>query len=187
MNLQEQIHRILEMMGKNPANELERIIKSDFSQIKTKYKSFLDNADKIIDPFFLIDKFQNYLISRIPEVLNQLKSGQGGPKFAYECFLFIKSLIDVEMKKIGSAKKFALKSLGGGKDKIKSEMMAKDIDEYLQMFSEVINFSFSIGWMDEMKKYEDNLLKWDKECTDWVWKNGKTIKNDIINTIVNNL
>jgi hypothetical protein len=187
MNLQEQIHRILEMMGRVPADELKSRIERDFREIKTKYKTFLDNADKIIDPYILIDKFKNYLISRIPEVLNQLKTGKGGAKFAYECFLFVKSLIESEMKNINSAKKFALRKLGGGKEKIKAEMMSKDIDDYLQMFSSVINFSFTIGWMDEMKKYEDNLLKWDEECYDWVWKNSKSIKTDIVNTIVNNL
>jgi hypothetical protein len=187
MNLQEQIHRILEMMGESPSDVLKKSIEKDFSKIKSEYKPFLDNANKIIDPYILIDKFKNYLLSRIPEVLTQLKTGKGGAKFAYECFLFIKSIIDLEMKNINSAKKFALRNLGGGKDKIKSEMITKDIDNYLQMFSDVINFSFTVGWMDEMKKYEDNLLKWDKECTDWVWKNGKSIKTDVTNTIVNNL
>ena len=82
------------MMGnKDPLTELKQIIERKFNEVKGQYKEFLDKSKKVIDPYRIIDKFKDYLISRMPDVLNQLKTGQGGAKFAYDCFVFIKNLI----------------------------------------------------------------------------------------------
>ena len=187
MNLQEQIYRIHEMMGVDPTIELKKEIEENFVKIKQEYKEYLDKSKKVIDPYKIIDKFKDYLISRIPDIMSQLKTGKGGAKFAYDCFIFIKNLVQEEIKNRGIIKRNAVKLLAGGKEALRKEMNEKDISDYVSLFSNLIDFSFMIGWMDEMKKYEDNLLMWGKENYDWVSKNQKTIKNDIINTIVNNL
>ena len=187
MKLQEQIHRIHEMMGVNPTMQLKKEIEENFYEVKQDYKKFLDQSKKVIDPYKIIDKFKDYLISKIPDILPQLKTGKGGTKFAYDCFIFIKNLVQEEIKNMGIIKRNAIKLLAGNKESLKKEMNEKDVSDYVSLFSNLIDFSFMIGWMDEMKKYEDNLLMWGKENYDWVSKNQKTIKNDIINTIVNNL
>jgi hypothetical protein len=187
MKLQEQIYRIHEMMGVNPTMQLKKEIEENFYEVKQDYKKFLDQSKKVIDPYKIIDKFKDYLISKIPDILPQLKTGKGGTKFAYDCFIFIKNLVQEEIKNMGIIKRNAIKLLAGNKESLKKEMNEKDVSDYVSLFSNLIDFSFMIGWMDEMKKYEDNLLMWGKENYDWVSKNQKTIKNDIINTIVNNL
>jgi hypothetical protein len=187
MNLQEQTYRIHEMMGVNPAIQLKKRIEEKFDKVKKDYKKFLDQSTKFINPYKIIDKFKDYLISKIPDILPQLKTGKGGAKFAYDCFIFVKNLIQEEIKNMGIVQRNAIKLLSGNKESVKKEMNEKDISEYVYLFSDLVDFVFMIGWMDEMMKYEDNLLMWKKENNDWVSKNQKTIKNDIINTIVNNL
>ena len=95
MNLQEQIYRIHEMMGVDPSIQIKKEIENNFIEIKQKYKEYLDKSKKVIDPYKIIDKFKEYLISKIPDILSQLKIGKGGEKFAYDCFLFIKNLMQI--------------------------------------------------------------------------------------------
>jgi hypothetical protein len=187
MNLQEQIYRIHEMMGVDPSIQIKKEIEDNFIEIKQKYKEYLDKSKKIIDPYKIIDKFKEYLISKIPDILPQLKIGKGGEKFAYDCFLFIKNLIQEEIKSMGFIKKNTVKLLAGGKESLRKEMNEKDISEYIFLFQNLIDFSFMIGWMDETQKYLDNMGVWGKDNYNWVNRNQKIIKTDIINTIVNNL
>jgi hypothetical protein len=176
-----------EIKSIDPASELKVSIEKSIIKVKNDYKEYLDESKKIINPYTIIDKFKDYLISRIPDVINQLKTGQGGAKFAYDCYIFIKNLITNEIKDIGMMKKVAIKVSAGNKEDAKKEMTQKDVSEYTQIFNNIVDFAFAIGWMDEMKKYEDNVLKWEKENNDWIDKNGHTIRIDIINTIINNL
>ena len=81
----------------------------------------------------------------------------------------------------------AIRTIAGNKDKLKQEMNQKDISDYLMIFKSIIDFPFMIGYMDEIKSYEDNLWKWETQSNGWVEKNEKAIKTDIINTIINNL
>jgi arginine utilization protein RocB len=74
-----------------------------------------------------------------------------------------------------------------GKESLIKEMNEKDINEYIFLFQNLIDFSFMIGWMDETQKYLDNMGVWGKDNHNWVNRNQKIIKTDIINTIVNNL
>ena len=186
MNLQENIQRIKEMMKIDPSVELKKRIEENFADIKQKYKQYLDQSKKVIDPYKVIDKFKDYLISRIPDIMPQLKTGKGGAKFAYDCFIFVKNLVQEEIKNMGMLKRGSIR-LMINKESLKKEMSEKDISDYLQIFDGTVDFAFLIGWMDEVKSYEDNLLKWEKENSDWVINNQKTIKTDIINTIINNL
>jgi len=187
MKLQEQIHRIHEMMGVDPSIQLKKEIEENFVEIKKEYKEYLDKSKKVIDPYKIIDKFKEYLISRIPDIIPQLKTGKGGAKFAYDCFIFVKNLVQEEIKNMGFVKRNAVKLLAGNKESLKKEMNEKDVSDYVSLFSDLIDFSFMIGWMDEMKKYEDNLLMWGEDNNKWVSKNQTTIKTDIINIILNNL
>jgi hypothetical protein len=95
-------------------------------------------------------------------------------------------LVQEEIKNMGMLKRGSIR-LMINKESLKKEMSEKDISDYLQIFYGTVDFAFLIGWMDEVKSYEDNLLKWEKENSDWVAKNQKGIKTDIINTIINNL
>ena len=127
MNLQEQIYRIQEMMGVDPSIQLKNQIEKDFVKIKQDYKKFLDQSKKVIDPYKIIDKSKDYLISRIPDILPQLKSGKGGAKFAYDCFIFVKNLVQEEIKNMGIIKRNAVKLLAGNKESLKKEMNEKDM------------------------------------------------------------
>jgi hypothetical protein len=187
MNLQEQIYRIHEMMGVDPTIELKKEIEENFVKLKQEYKEYLDKSKKVIDPYKIIDKFKYYLISRIPDILPQLKSGKGGTKFAYDCFIFIKNLVQEEIRNMGVIKRNAIKLLAGNKESLKKEMNEKDISDYIYIFNNLIDFSFMLGVNDEMEKYIDNMGDWGKDNYKWVIKNQNAIKTDIINTIVNNL
>jgi len=187
MNLQENIQRIKEAMKINPDSQLKIEIEKVFKQLKVEYKDYLDNSKKILDPYVIIDKYKEYLISRTPEIISQLKLGQGGEKFSYDCFLFVKNLVVSELKNMNTIKKLAIRTIAGNKDKLRQEMNEKDISDYLMIFKSIIDFPFMIGYMDEIKSYEDNLWKWEKQSNGWVEKNEKTIKTDIVNTIINNL
>jgi hypothetical protein len=187
MNLQEQTYRIHEMMGVNPAIQLKKRIEEKFDKVKKDYKKFLDQSTKFINPYKIIDKFKDYLISKIPDILPQLKTGKGGAKFAYDCFIFVKNLIQEEIKNMGIVQRNAIKLLSGNKESVKKEMNEKDISDYIYIFNNLIDFSFMLGVNDEMEKYIDNMGDWGKDNYKWVIKNQNAIKTDIINTIVNNL
>lgn len=187
MNLQEQIYRIHEMMGVDPSIQLKKEIEENFVKLKQEYKVYLDKSKKVIDPYKIIDKFKEYLISKIPDIMPQLKTGKGGAKFAYDCFIFIKNLVQEEIKSMGVIKRNAVKLMAGGKESLRKEMNEKDISDYISLFTYLIDFSFMIGAMDEMQKYVDNMGDWGKDNYKWVIKNQNAIKTDIVNTIVNNL
>lgn len=187
MELKGIIKKVLREELESVQRQLRSTIEEDINSVKTDYKPFLDKSKGILNPYPLLDKFKNYLISRIPEVIQQLKTGKGGAKFGYECFIFIKKLVEEEVKNLNSVKKLAIKNLGGGKESIKQKLMNTDISDYYNIFGNIMDFGFAIGWMNEMEKYEDNILKWSSENIDWVNKNKKYIKIDIVNTIVNNL
>ena len=129
MNLQEQIHRIHEMMGVDPTIELKKEIEENFVKLKQEYKEYLDKSKKVIDPYKIIDKFKGYLISRISDIIPQLKTGKGGAKFAYDCFIFVKNLVQEEIKNMGIIKRNAVKLLAGNKESLKKEMNEKDISD----------------------------------------------------------
>jgi len=187
MKLQEQIYRIHEMMGVDPTIELKKEIEENFVKLKQEYKEYLDKSKKVIDPYKIIDKFKDYLISRIPDIMPQLKTGKGGAKFAYDCYAYIKNLVQEEIKNIGVIKRNAIKLMAGGKESLRKQMNEKDISDYISLFTYLIDFSFMLGINDEMEKYIDNMGDWGKDNYKWVIKNQSTIKTDIINTIVNNL
>ena len=198
MNLKKHIRKVLKehlnevkVLNESANSSVELHIKNtldrDFNRIEEKYKEELDQSKNIIDPYKIIDKFKNYLISRTPDIVNQLKKGTGGAKFAYDSYLFVKNLIQEEMNNMGRFKKTSIKLLIKDKEFLRSKMNREDISDFLSLFSDIVDFGFRIGWMDEMIKYEDNILKWEKENNDWVYKNQKFIKSQIINTIIDSL
>ena len=164
---------------------LKKVISRVVDTIKAENKDLLDQSKKIIDPYKIIDKFKNYLISRVPDAVNQMKTGKGGAMFAYDCYVFLKNTIDEEMKTIGYVKKNAIKLLAGNKETLKKQMNGQDISYYTYMYKNLLSFGYYIGWMDEIEKYEDNVFKWDKDGYDWMTKNEKNIKTEIINKIIN--
>jgi hypothetical protein len=198
MNLKKYIRKVLKEHldevrvfneGANPSVELQikNSLERHFNDIKGKYKQYLDQSKNIIDPYKIIDKFKNYLISRTPDVINQLKTGNGGAKFAYDSYLFVKNLVQEEMNNMGTFKKGSIKLLVKDKEFLRNKMNKEDISDFISLFTDLIDFGFMVGWMDEMIKYEDNILKWEKDNNDWVYKNQKFIKSQIINTIINGL
>jgi hypothetical protein len=198
MNLKKYIRKVLKEHldeakvfneGANPSVEfqIKNSLERHFNDIKGKYKQYLDQSKNIIDPYKIIDKFKNYLVSRTPDVINQLKTGTGGAKFAYDSYLFVKNLVQEEMNNMGTFKKGSIKLLVKDKEFLRNKMNQEDISDFISLFSEIVDFGFMVGWMDEMKKYEDNTLKWEKENYDWVNKNQKFIKSQIINTIISGL
>lgn len=213
MNLQENIQRIHEMMGLkeqsqpkilskntkekrlpiNPyakvdtATQLKKEIEENFVELKKEYKEYLDDSKKVIDPYKIIDKFKEYLISKIPEIIPQLKTGKGGAKFAYDCFIFVKNLVQEEIKSMGFIKRNTVKLLAGGKESLRKQMNEKDIREYISLFMSLVDFYSMIRYVGEMQTYAVEMYNWGKDNINWVRKNQSTIKTDIVNTIVNNL
>ena len=197
MNLQENINRIKEVMGViqetariAPETLMKNRIEKEVSDLKNNSKDILDNANKIIDPYIIIDKLKNYLIQNIPRATSEMKKGIGGSRFAYDAYIFIKNLIIEELKNINILKKTAIKTLGGGKEKIRKKMMDVPIDDvgtYFVDFDFLLGYDFAVDDMQEMKPYENQIDKWGKDKSNWIMDNEEKIRQDIVNTIVNNL
>lgn len=193
MKLQEDINRMKGMMGilnesnKSIEDDIKDFIQRRLIRVKSENKEFLDKSKKILNPYKIIDDFQNYLISKIPEAIIQMKSGNGGNKFAYDCFLYVKNKISQEMDDMGGIKKGAIRLMAGSKDSVMKNMKEVDFQEYIFMFEQILDFSMPIALRDDFQKYENNSYKWYKDMTNWVTKNQSVIKNDIINLMVTKL
>ncbi len=187
------INRMKGMMGilnesnKSIEDDIKDFIQRRLIRVKSENKEFLDKSKKILNPYKIIDDFQNYLISKIPEAIIQMKSGNGGNKFAYDCFLYVKNKISQEMDDMGGIKKGAIRLMAGSKDSVMKNMKEVDFQEYIFMFEQILDFSMPIALRDDFQKYENNSYKWYKDMTNWVTKNQSVIKNDIINLMVTKL
>jgi hypothetical protein len=194
MNLQEQTNRIKSIMqiaeanNADPIEEIKEYVQKYINTFKTKNKVILDDANKIINPYNIIDKFKNYLISRASDVIQQIKTGQGGEKFAYDCYVYLKNILSQEIDNMSKVKKFSIRTLAGNKNDVINKMNQTDISDYISAFFNLIDLSMPIGLNQQITpQYDNNLTKWYKEAYNWTTKNTKTIKNDLINTIVTKL
>jgi len=187
MNLQEQISRIKGMMGvinetNNPKVE-SKLKESIISNLNKLRKKIPPQKVEIINTSEIIDNMQSYLIEQIPKVLEEIKKGQGGVQFTYLVYREIIKNLNEQLKKIGTVKKFAIRQLAPTEKEYIEMVKNLDIDVYIQTFANLIDFGFSIGWMDEMQPNIDNLNKFSKQSNEWVYKNAKLIKNEIIKII----
>jgi hypothetical protein len=173
--------------NKSIEDDIKDFIQRGLIRVKTENKYFLDKSKKILNPYLIIDDFQNYLISKIPEAIIQMKSGNGGNKFAYDCFLYVKNKISQEMDDMDGIKKGAIRLMAGSKETVMKNMKDVDFQEYIFMFEQILDFSMPIALRDDFQKYENNSYKWYKDMTNWVTKNQSVIKNDIINLMVTKL
>jgi len=160
---------------------LESAIKKDLLKLKGGIPA---TAKKVIDPSVIIDRVQGYLIAQIPTIAESMKKGVGGEKFAVDCYREIIKTITEELNKIGSMKKSAIRLLAPSKDQFIKMAKGSDISEYIDTFIKIIDFSFSIGWIDEVRPYSDNLFNFSDQSQRWVLKNQGVIKQQIIDLII---
>jgi len=194
MNLHEQTYRIKQMM--RVVNEETKSVNTDAKVIAqlnkwidehiAKAKSKLPTLKiNVIDPNIIIDKVGTYLKSTIPTTLQNIKLGKGGDTFVYNVYTHIIPMIDSEINEIGWMKKKTIQALAPSKEELKKMLeQSEAFDDYLEMFNDTVDFSFGIGWMNEVKPYENNILKFTKQKDAWLDKNKLIIKNIIINKIL---
>jgi hypothetical protein len=188
MELNEEILKMKKIMGilnesKDPKPEvlLRDEIIDDFKKIREKIPP---QKVEVIDIPEILNNIQNYLIGKIPEIIKKIKIGQGGAEFAYSVKQEILKNIDEQIKRIGGFKKFAIRKLAPSEKEFIKISNNYDYNTIVNEFINITDFGFEIGWIDEMKPYEDNWLKWSKEKDDWVYKNAENIKNEIVNRII---
>ena len=180
--------QIAEDNNADPIAKITHWVQYNIDTFKKEKKVMLDKANKIINPYNLIDKVKNYLISRASDIVQQIKTGQGGAKFAYDCYVYIKDIISQEMDNMNKIKKFAIRKLAGNKNDVINNMNQTNTSEYFSLFADLIDFSFPIGLLPQITpQYDNNLTNWYKDNDNWITENTKKIKNDIINTIVTKL
>ncbi len=187
MNLKEQILRIQEVMllneeTKNPIQYLQKEIDEKISNLKKQIPS---NVKSVLDPEKMIDDYRNYLISKIPEVIEKSKTGQRGEQFAYQCYTKLMELVQKQINNISGLKKITLKTLAPNKNKFLNNSKNIDLDPFFNTFKEIVDFPFLLGWMDQYKNYQTKMLDYSNQITNWVDKNQKPITNKVIEELSN--
>jgi len=191
MNLKENIKKILKEETKvlntntdaKVVAELNKHVTNELANVKSKLPKPKLN---IIDPNIIINGVVQYFKSTIPSTLLTIKLGKGGDTFVYNTFNKLLGLIESELNNIGWVKKKTIQTFAPSKDELKKMLEESDeFDDYLQMFNDLVDFPFVIGWMDEVGPYKDNIWKFDNQKNEWLKKNKRMVKNLIIDKILN--
>ena len=191
MNLQENIQRILrEEVNELNANtdnkvilQLNKHIDTNINDIKSKLP---EQKINIIDTNEIINGMSQYLKSNISATLMSIKSGKGGDTFVYNVYHKLLDLIEVQLKNIGWAKKKSIWAFAPSKEELKKTLdQSEEFYDYIQMFEELVDFPFFIGWMDETDSYKTKLWLFDDQINKWLKTNKQTVKSQIITKMLN--
>ena len=166
-------------------NSIKDYITKESEKLKVTYGK--NKQMNIVDIVKIIDNIRDFLISKIPSVFEDMKKGVGGDKFAKECYEFIYQTVSNELNNLNFLKKNSIKLLAGGKEGIRKKLEERgkvEIDNYLDNFLQLMDFSFPVGYRDDMKIYEDKLISWYKQMEDWFGSRLNSIGKNIINLIV---
>jgi hypothetical protein len=187
MNLQENIHRIKEVMCLNEENEnaVQHIQKNIDEKILELKNKIPNNVKSVLNPEKMINDFRNYLVSKIPVIIEKSKTGKGGEQFAYECYTKLMELVQTQINDISGFKKFTIKKLAPNKQEFLSNSKNVDLTPFFETFTNIVDFPFLIGWMDKYKNSEGKMLDYSNQISNWVNKNRQTIANSVINKVSN--
>jgi hypothetical protein len=165
--------------------QLVNVINRDINGLKTKNAKAIADASKIIDVNAIIDKARLYLINQVPTVMLGLKSGRGGDVFTSGFVGYITSIIKSELESVNFIKKSAAKVLAP--DKAAFLARAGEFDEwpFISTLDSLLDMGMSVGWMEATKPYENQLWNWSKGSSNWLNKNAKKIKTDLVTLFSN--
>jgi len=190
MNIQEQISRIKDIMGViNESEDPIKYITKEITEILEIIKRDIPEvANKIIDTKSVINQFKNFLIGKIPSIIEKSKTGNGGEQFAYECYTKLMQLIDQEIEKVSWFNRELIRRMAPDMETFKKNSMNSDNYQlYFDFFGRVVDFPFLIGWMDEFRKTpktQDKMMDYSNQITNWVGKNEKVIVGNITNKLI---
>jgi hypothetical protein len=164
----------------------EQAKKRIIEMVNSLKNSIPKQTNKIINVNGLFDELQNYLIQRIPLIVEKAKSGKGGDWYAYDCYKKVLSLFNESLSNISGLKKSAIKSYLPKKEKfVEDSKTTKKIDVYFQLFDILLWFPDSaIYRQKDMDIYYDNFQKFCWQASDWLEKNQKNIINSFVNSMV---
>lgn len=187
MNLQENIHRIKSLMilkeeNENAIQQIQKNIDEEISGLKNKISN---RAKSVLNPEKMINEYRNFLISKIPVILEKSMTGKGGEQFAYECYTKLMELVKNQINDISGFKKVTLKTLAPDKQKFLSNSENMDLDPFFETFISIMDFPYIVAWMDKYKNVEGKMIDYSNQISNWVNKNKKTIINSIINKVSN--
>ena len=189
MNLQETIRRVLREMIINESSEKpQEIVKTNINQILAKLKSDASRRTKgVINAKAAIDEFGDYLINRIPEILEKSKTGKNGEQFAFECYNKVSEILDNQLKDISDMKRFFIRKLAPSeKDKfIKNSSNPNLYDLYFYFLEQMIDFPYQVGYLPEFDKVSENMAKFSSQITDYIDRNRTKIINNFVNKVAN--
>jgi hypothetical protein len=168
-------------------NQIRVSISDKFDKFIKENKEYLDKSKNILDIYSVINQFKDYLIKQSPIILQQLKTGKGGDVFANETYSELYRIIQGSLNGLGWGKRQFIKTLAPGKDELLKQMKSQDISIYISTFKSMLDAGFLVGWMDETAPYNNNVHKWSGTLDKWVDTHQNSIKNNLINLIVNKL
>jgi hypothetical protein len=144
-----------------------------------------NNMKSVLNPEKMIDDYKNFLISRIPVILEKSKTGIGGNQFGYECYKKLMELVQKQVNEIPEYQKVALRTLAPKKQEFLNNSKNINLYPFFDTFKSIIDFPFMIGWMDEYKNFEEKMLNYSNQISTWVDRERESITNSVINTVSN--
>lgn len=168
-------------------NQIRVSVSDKFDKFIKENKEYLDSTKIILDVYSVLNQFKDYLIKQTPIILQQLKTGKGGDVFANEAYSELYRIIQVSLNGLGWGKRQFVKTLAPGKDELLKQMKSQDISIYISTFKSMLDAGFLVGWMSETGPYNNNVNIWSNSLNKWVDSRKNSIKNNLINLIINKL
>lgn len=189
--LQEDIFRIREVMFlfEDNFSKPEEIVKNEIIEIISRLKRAIPKQAKtVLNPSKALDKFQDFLLIKIPDVIEKSKTGINGQLFAYECYSKLSQIIDEELSSLSGFNKMLIKKFLPNK---KDEFIKKASDPnlyniYFLYFSNLSDFPTMVDQLypDDVSKKMD---KYSDQIYDWVDKNEDKIILSFVNKVANKI
>ena len=175
--------RLWESATVTPAQRLKDEIGRTIGNVK---RQIPPAANKIIEVMPIIDKFNTFLLSKIPEIIEKSKSGVGGDKWANECYTKILGLVDETLRNIAGWQIALLKLKLPKRDEFIKEATREGANAlYFHFFEQLVDFPVHIAQSYNTPSPErDNVDKYRDQIYDWIGKNERAIVNEITKRLV---
>jgi len=186
-NFKNYLNESLTAEGNNKMKaKLVENVNSKISKLISKYAGDIKKISAFVDVNKLIEECKKWLTKYLPEQLAGIQQGRSPNTFIGAFIEFLKGLIKKELDNMAFLKKKAMKALCPSKEKFQSEVSKFQGDWlFFDPLERILDAGFAIGAEAEMKKYEDQCLKWSQGATDYINSNKKKIRQDIVNIFYN--
>jgi hypothetical protein len=148
----------------NAINDCKAQQLKNISDFKSKYKTELDKANKVVNIYQVIDKFSNWVVGKTPAMVQAALANSPGTadKLVIEAYTFVYMEIQNQLKSIGTLKKAAIKLLAPSAAEFDSQKIDSDLEtQIFQLAENIFDVGFAIGYRFDSKSIEaDNASSW---------------------------